>query len=195
MRHPFPGADGRAARVIGVGNRWRGDDAAGIEVARRCGAELVEGDLSALIEKWRGADSVIVVDAACSGAAPGTVHRIDATAAPLPVRLSRSSTHSLGLAETIELARMLDGLPRRLVVYAIEARSFGIGQGLTPEVERAVTELVLELEPDAHPAVGGHAPAPCLAVDDRQPEAAACRVAAAGEAGPVVAHGPPDTVG
>jgi hydrogenase maturation protease len=146
--------------VIGVGNPWRGDDAAGLEVARRLeslGVRAIahEGDGSGLLSHWDGVDAVVVVDAATSGAAPGTVHRFDASAGPLPTRLSSSSTHALGVPEAIELARALGRLPQALVVYAIEGESFDAGEGLTHAVERAVTQLVEELrsaqpEPVSH---------------------------------------------
>jgi hydrogenase maturation protease len=136
--------------VIGVGNPWRGDDAAGLEVARRLEREGVraiahEGDGSGLLSHWDGVDAVVVVDAATSGAAPGTVYRFAASGGPLPTRLSSSSTHALGVAEAIELARALGRLPQALVVYAIEGESFDAGEGLTPAVERAVAQLVEEL--------------------------------------------------
>ena len=81
------------------------------------------------------------------GAEPGTVHRFDAASGPLPSREFRSSTHALGIGETVELARALGRLPARLVVFGIEGESFGSGGelsgGARTGVERAV-ELVLE---------------------------------------------------
>jgi len=139
--------------VIGVGNAWRGDDRAGLAVARRvrelapAGIEVreVEGDATALVDVWSGAEHVVVVDAAQSGAAPGTVRRFDARSQPLPVRSLRSSTHAFGVSDAVELARSLDRLPDRLDVYAIEGASFLAGASLSPSVERAVAELADEL--------------------------------------------------
>jgi hydrogenase maturation protease len=140
--------------VIGVGNAWRGDDGAGLAVARRL-RELhlkdvevreVEGDASALMEAWAGADRVVVVDAAQSGAPPGTVRRFDARAEPLPAQLLRSSTHAFGVPDAIELARALGRLPHALDVYAIEGESFVAGDRLSPAVERAVQELAATLQ-------------------------------------------------
>jgi hydrogenase maturation protease len=139
--------------VIGVGNAWRGDDGAGLAVAR-CLRELapagievreVEGDAMALMEAWAPTDSVVVVDAAQSGASPGTVRHFDARAAPLPARLLRSSTHAFGVPEAIELARALGRLPAALDVYAIEGGSFAAGDRLSPAVECAVQELAATL--------------------------------------------------
>ena len=139
--------------LIGVGNGWRGDDGAGLAVARRVrelapdGVEVreVEGDATALVNAWSGAEHVVVVDAAQSGAAPGTVRRFDARSQPLPVRSLRSSTHAFGVSDAVELARSLNRLPVRLEVYAIEGASFVAGDRLTPSVERAVAELAGEL--------------------------------------------------
>jgi hydrogenase maturation protease len=143
------------AVVIGVGNAFRGDDAAGREVAKRV-QERVRGELDVvvceleptrLIDAWDGADAVVLVDAVSSGAEPGTVHRFDATNEPLSSREFRSSTHALGIGETIELARAIGRLPSHVVVFGIEGEVFGSGSGLSVHaeegVERAV-ELVLE---------------------------------------------------
>ena len=75
------------------------------------------------------------MDAVSTGAEPGTLHRFDATAEPLPAELFRSSTHALGVADAVELARELDRLPARLAVYGIEGENFETGEGLTPAVE------------------------------------------------------------
>jgi hydrogenase maturation protease len=135
--------------VIGVGSRWRGDDAAGLEVARRLGGLEHEGDPSALIELWAQADHVVVVDAALSGAPPGTVRRFDARSSPLPARTLRSSTHAFGVPDAIELARALGRLPARLEVYAIEGERFASGEGLSAAVRSSVEELAATLA--AHP--------------------------------------------
>ena len=127
--------------LVGVGNAWRGDDAAGLEVARRAGGVCHEGDCARLLDLWEGSDDVTIVDASDSGAAAGTVQRFDAAAHPLPARTLRSSTHSFGVPEAIELARSLGRLPARVVVYAIEGSDFGAGSRLSPAVEEAVRAL------------------------------------------------------
>ena len=76
---------------------------------------------------------------------PGTVHRFDAAAAPLPAAAVRSGTHAFGVADAVELARALGRLPARLDVYAIEGGSFAAGDGLTPAVARAVVTLAERL--------------------------------------------------
>ena len=131
--------------MICVGNALRGDDAVGLAVARQLagalpdGVELLEheGEPTALIDVLDGADAVWLVDAVSSGAPAGTVHRLDAGVAELPVELFRGSTHHVGLAEAVELARVLGRLPKRTVVFGIESASFELGAALSPAVAAA----------------------------------------------------------
>jgi hydrogenase maturation protease len=147
-----PGAD-RLLALIGIGNQFRRDDAAGLEVARRLrltrppGVEIYEeeGEPASLIETWSEVEEALVADAVSSGSPPGTIHRFDASSEPLPADLFRASTHAMGLAEAVELGRELNRLPRRLVVYGIEGESFEAGEGLTHAVQDAVAALVLDL--------------------------------------------------
>ncbi len=137
--------------VIGVGNAFRGDDAAGLEVASRLGERVgegvrvveCEGEPSRLLDAWEGAEEAIVVDAVSSGAAPGTLHHHDALAGPLPVALFQAaSTHAVGVGEAVELGRALERLPARLEIYGIEGARFGLGEEMSPEVAGAVAALV-----------------------------------------------------
>src|ERR1035437_11103975 len=51
------------------------------------------------------------------------------------------STHHFGLAEAVELARVLDRLPPCLWIYGIEGRRFEQGSCPSPEVARAIEEV------------------------------------------------------
>lgn len=139
--------------VIGVGNAYRSDDAVGLIVAQRLRQRSTDrftvleesGGGVALIDTWKDADAVILVDATHSGAEPGTIHCLDARSQPLSPEVFRFSTHAFGIAEAIELARALNHLPERCIVYGIEGRSFAAGVGLSPEVERAVEQVVAQV--------------------------------------------------
>ena len=96
-----------------------------------------EGEPASLIDAWEGAETVWLADAISSGAAAGTIRRLDASARELPPELFRTSTHHLGLAEAVELARALGRLPEHLVVYGVEGARFEIGDELSPEVKTA----------------------------------------------------------
>jgi hydrogenase maturation protease len=133
--------------VIGIGNPDRGDDAAGVQVARGVhGGRAIEwADCSVLMDLWDTADHVILVDAMRSGLAPGTVRRFDAHADHLPAR-TFPTTHAFGVAETVELARSLGRLPERLTVYGIEASDLDVGSRLSDEVADAVHRVVVEID-------------------------------------------------
>jgi hydrogenase maturation protease len=152
VRDALPRPDGRAQLIAGVGNAWRGDDAAGLVAARRLRELLpsvrvveVGGDPAALLDAWAQAGLAIVIDAVRSGAPPGTIHRLDPEADSAPTALRFGSTHAIGLAEAIELGRVLDRLPAQLELYGIEGACYDAGAGLTPAVARAVEALCGEL--------------------------------------------------
>jgi hydrogenase maturation protease len=149
--------------VIGVGNEFRRDDGAGPAVILRLreraavrvllqgalpAVELAEcdGDPVRLIELWQRAELAVVVDAAhAHPARPGRVHRLELDSAT-PDRPTGTSSHGLGLGEAVELARALDRLPRRLVVYAVEGADTALGVGLSTAVAAAVAEVADSVE-------------------------------------------------
>lgn len=149
------GESGVESVVIGLGSDLRGDDAAGLEVARLLRGTLppsvavVEssGDPAALVEAWSGAALAIVVDAVASGAPPGTVHRpVHRPVRSLPRAGWRcAGSHSLGLADAVELGRALGRLPDELVVAGIEGGDFTPGAPMTPPVLAAVRRTADEL--------------------------------------------------
>jgi hydrogenase maturation protease len=132
-------------RIIGCGNRHRGDDAAGVLVAERLRelgvpAEVQSGGAFELVESWNSNEDVILIDAVVTGCAPGTVHIWDGCPTRVPSN-PQVSSHGFGVAEAINLARALDLLPGRMRVYGVEGEEFGIGEGVSPEVMTAVEEV------------------------------------------------------
>ena len=154
---------GRRPLVVGLGNPDRGDDGVGAHVLAALRVRLATpsatgrfhgpfGELPrvvahaggglGLLDLWEDTPLVIVVDALRSGDPPGTVHRYDVSAAPLPVVTRGASTHDLGLAECLELARTLGRLPPRVIVLGVEARSFEHGEPLGEACSAATTTVV-----------------------------------------------------
>ncbi len=144
--------NGHTTLIVGIGNRFRGDDAAGLAVLDLLGPEvpagtrLVEcrGDVTSVLDAWRGADRVILVDAVVSGAQPGTVHRFDGAAA-LPASWRSLSSHVVGLGETLELGRTLSLLPGQLAVYGIEVAGTSTGAEPSAAVVAATEEVAAEI--------------------------------------------------
>jgi hydrogenase maturation protease len=140
------------ALVVGIGNELRGDDDAGLTVARMMKREQPSGvtvlelrnDVIALLDHLPGYDVAMITDATQSGSPPGTIHRFDASSIPLPERPSTRSTHGMTVGSVIELARIQHQLPKKVLVYGIEGKQFSHGTSLTPEVARAV-RIVLQM--------------------------------------------------
>ncbi len=148
--------------VAGVGNELRRDDGIGPAAIAGLGAGLpaavetvtLDGEPARLIEAWDGADLAVVVDACTSGAAPGTVHRIeDPSTGPIP---APSSSHGAGVAEAVRLGTALGRLPRRLVVLAVEGADFGPGPGLSEPVRAALTQVLAQLRQEIGEHEGCH---------------------------------------
>ena len=104
-----------------------------------------EGEPIELIEACEGAAAVWIIDAVCSGAPAGTVHRFDAGDQALPAAMFGLSTHRLGLADALEISRTLGRLPPTVVVYGIEGERFEPGSPLTAAVARAAERLAATL--------------------------------------------------
>jgi hydrogenase maturation protease len=136
--------------VIGIGNDFRGDDAAGLVVARRLQEQTVDGiavleapgEAASLIDAWAGTDAVILIDAVRSGSAPGTIHRLSQRALTQDAHIFHQSTHTFNVPDAIELAGAMKRLPKRLIVVGIEGKSFQAGVGFSPEVEAALSGVV-----------------------------------------------------
>jgi hydrogenase maturation protease len=150
--------------VLAVGNRFAGDDGVGPFVLDAVRDELpanvvareLDGEPARLLDAWDGLDAVVLVDAACSGAPVGTVHRVVAVAAsgPPPARpadgtpvglalpATPRSTHGAGVTEALGLGRMLGRLPAEVVVIGVEGTRFSPGAGLSHEVSDALPAAI-----------------------------------------------------
>ena len=150
MTWPRQAAGPPRIMVVGIGNLDRGDDGAGPAVLGRLAGRvpgkvelrLCRGDLLALVGDWAGVDGLVCIDAAQSMGSPGRIHRFDPAAGELP-RWSAlpASSHAFGLADALALARVLGAAPARVVVLAVEGRSFEGGAALSAEVDAALPEL------------------------------------------------------
>ena len=137
--------------VIGVGNRDRGDDAAGPIVCDRLRARpgtpaslrmfVCEGSILDLALHWDHDDHVVIVDAMQPGDEPGRVVTVDATVEPLPMP-GAVSTHEIDVSAAIELARAIGRMPARLLLIGIEAAQTDWCTPPSPAVEAAIDSVV-----------------------------------------------------
>ena len=156
--------------VIGVGNRDRGDDAAGPLVCDRLRARLgptaairtfvCEGSILDLALHWEHDDHVIIVDAAQPGAEPGRIITIDACDDPLSTP-GALSTHEIDVSVAIELARAIGRMPARLLLIGIEAEAVGWRAPPSAAVDAAIDTVVdldsdLVAEQTVGPTASGH---------------------------------------
>jgi len=137
-------------RIIGCGNTDRGDDAAGLLVAQRLrdfGVDACDhiGDGLSLIERWRGQDEVILIDAVITGGTAGAITVWDAGQAAILHDFPQSSTHGFGVCEAVKLSRVLDCMPERMLIYGIEGQCFEAGCNPLPEVLTACEQLARHL--------------------------------------------------
>ncbi len=138
--------------IIGVGNPWRGDDAAGPAVIDRLrdrvgsGVALIEseGEPSRLLDSFALADRVILIDAIRTGAELGTVHHFNGSELPDDLGTGRS-THLVDLVDTIALGKVLGRLTGTLEFIGIEGASYEPGTPMCPEVEAAVARTAEQL--------------------------------------------------
>jgi hydrogenase maturation protease len=141
--------------VIGVGNEYRRDDAAGPQVLGLLGdlpgvrLAVCDGEPARLIGLWEGARLAVVVDAV-RGDRPGRIHELDVDT--VGRHRGGASSHALGLEAAVELADALERLPGRLAIVAVEGTDFGLGTGLSPPVAAALPELAARV---ARLAMGG----------------------------------------
>ena len=148
--------------VVAVGSPARGADGAGPAVAARlaaglppgCELSVLRGDALALL-RCGAAHALVVVDAMLSGLPAGTVRRFDVSEGPLAAATGRASTHDLGVAAALELARVLGELPPRVIVYAIEGDSFCTGDGLSTALRAGVDVAVRQVRQEVDQLLAG----------------------------------------
>ena len=140
--------------LLGIGNRFRGDDGVGPHVVEQFNkkqidgfvAEELKGDFTNIIDSLKDYQELIVVDASMSGQATGSYQVIDYRKDGLPTEWVQSSTHGLGIAEGLELAAALNILPEKVSIYAVEAGNFDPGNQLSAKVLKATNAVITEIE-------------------------------------------------
>ena len=136
--------------VIGLGNRFRQDDAVGLIVAQRIQervqstVRVIEhaGDPLDLLTIWSGYELAILIDALNLPGAPGKIRRFDPDIDLPPRRETIFSSHGHSLWDAFELANLLGQRPERALVFAISGNRFDYGEDLSPEVEQAIESTI-----------------------------------------------------
>ncbi|HET9913879.1 MAG TPA: hydrogenase 3 maturation endopeptidase HyCI [Anaerolineales bacterium] len=138
--------------VLGIGNTFRSDDAAGVLVARAlsrrvsdnahllvCEAGHAPENKTAEVRKF-APDLVLLIDAADLGKAPGTVEWISEE----DIDGMSASTHSLPLSMLARYLKLEIGCEVNLL--GIQLASNEVGETISPEVLQAVEEVAAGLD-------------------------------------------------
>lgn len=147
--------------VIGVGSSCGRDDAVGLELTRAVAARGTHAGVRVAL--WEDADAltlahdligllaqsgpILVVDCADMGLGGGQARCFEAAAVRLGVRSGSVSTHGLGMADALALARGL-GFERPVHVFGVQPFDLSPVPGLTPEMAARLPALVQALEAD-----------------------------------------------
>jgi hydrogenase maturation protease len=142
--------------VLGLGNPLVSDDSVGLRVAAELKRRLADrpdleigedywGGLR-LMERMIGFDRAVVIDAICTGAPPGTIHRLTPDAVPTQ---RSASAHDVNLPTALAFGRRAGAkLPadENVLLVAIEAEDIlTFSEECTPAVQAAVGRAVREV--------------------------------------------------
>ncbi|MBN1854398.1 MAG: hydrogenase maturation protease [Pirellulales bacterium] len=139
--------------VIGLGNPIVSDDSVGLRVVQQLETLLADRDNLdvsedywgglRLMERMIGYDRVIVIDAICTGAKPGTIHHLALDSVPTQ---KSASAHDVNLPTAIAFGRHAGAhLPddEEIRIVGIEAEDvINISDRCTPAVEAAIPRAV-----------------------------------------------------
>jgi len=157
--------------IIGIGNRYRGDDAIGLLVLEDIDSKLApnialvesDGEPTELISLFRRYDWCICIDAIVPDIeekmSPGMVKLLDLLNDGDLKETQLYSTHSGGLFEAIGIARILGYLPKNLFLVGVVGSTFEAGaslsQSVKPAIENALGEVVQLVRSLSKNNVGG----------------------------------------
>jgi hydrogenase maturation protease len=148
----------RTARTLiaGIGNIFLGDDAFGVEVAKRLAGRPLSPETHVVDFGIRGIDltyalledyhQVILVDTVQRGERPGTLYIIE----PQQESAGAMQTHEMAPAKALAAAKAMGAALTNVVIIGCEPESFGSDDeprmGLSRAVDAAVDEAVTLIE-------------------------------------------------
>ncbi|HEY6422492.1 MAG TPA: hydrogenase maturation protease [Pseudonocardiaceae bacterium] len=172
--------------VVGIGNIFLGDDAFGVELARRLGTEALPDGVKVADYGIRGMhlaydlldiapDTTILLDAVARGGEPGTVYVLEIRRGDVPdIQPSAVDAHGMTPDAVLALLDNLGGSAGRTLLVGCEPANTEEGIGLSTTVAAAVDKavgVVLDLLTDKEGSdrdVRSTASADLLGVSDRR---------------------------
>jgi hydrogenase maturation protease len=138
--------------VLGLGNSLAGDDAVGLEAARRLAALPLPPGVRVVAAESPGLDLIdlladsgraILLETVVAEGPVGAIHRLKPD--QLAAREGALSAHDFGVAEALRLAELAEPerLPRELVILAMTIAPPSSGSvGLSEQAEAALPRLI-----------------------------------------------------
>jgi len=136
--------------VLGIGNLLLQDEGAGVRAVEEfernyvtpAGVELLDGGTSGigLLQYIQGKDYLILLDVVKSGNPPGTCIRLEGEKVPALFR-QKISPHQLGISDLLATAQLIDGMPKRVVLFGVEPKSIETGLEMSEEVGGTIGRL------------------------------------------------------
>lgn len=140
--------------VLGIGNTLLRDEGVGVHVVNRLaegwhlpeGVEVIDGGTAGmdLLDRVAKARALVVVDCAKLDAAPGTVRLIEGDAVPA-FFATRISPHQIGLSDLMGAVMLLDCMPARLALIAVQPECMELGLEMTATGETAAEAALAQL--------------------------------------------------
>jgi len=135
----------KSLAIMGIGNPLRGDDAIGVEIAKRLekrlpanvalfNCEMVPENFLSDIERFKPSH-ILMIDAAQLDLEPGEA-RLIPTEKITGVALS---THTMPLSLTAEILR--GNLGAEIVLLGVKPERTEFGEGLSPKLQKTSTEI------------------------------------------------------
>lgn len=139
------------AVVLGIGNTILTDEAAGVRAVEAleraykmpANVQVIDGGTSGMemIEDLTNLDFLIVIDVVKTGAAGGTVVKIEGDQIPVFFR-RKLSPHQIALPDVLACLELLDTMPQEIIVLGVELISLELGMEMTPTVAAKVPVLM-----------------------------------------------------
>jgi len=144
--------------VLAIGNTLLSDEGAGIHVLKYLirqafewdGVHFIDGGTLSftLAVEIEDTDNLIVLDAAKMGTEPGTVRCFPGADFDSFIGQPRLSSHEVGLADLVDIARLTESLPSRRALVGIEPQTMDWGELPSPVVYSAIpdaAQVVIDL--------------------------------------------------
>lgn len=137
-------------KVIGIGNRLRGDDGVGpavIEILEEQNRLLpfmlidAGADAFTLLDHLIGSNPLLIVDCARMGRKPGDVCLFDVDDVSIEKLNNLVSLHSYGFAQIYGMARQL-GPVTSCKVLGVEPLELTFDTAMSPEVEKSIPKII-----------------------------------------------------